>query len=148
MILRGFQLCHIQKMVIFKIRITPFNFGILVQGHSRYDLMTNMAVPMSYKNLDSCGHLLFTTKPLMQPYEITGWVTIKLWISSNAKDVDIFCYLESLDPKSGSIEWVFWFWPFLFSPFLLCWMKAFIKWSTFLLSNVLKNFIVEIQCQN
>ena len=63
-----------------------------------------MTKPMTYENLDGCGHILLTSQRLKQPFEVTGWVEVKLWVCSNERDADIFCYLESVDPESGQVE--------------------------------------------
>ena len=63
-----------------------------------------MTKPMTYTNLDNCGHLTWTTGPLKEPLEVTGFVEVEIWIGSTHKDADLFCYLESVDPRTGQVE--------------------------------------------
>ena len=76
-----------------------------LQGASRYDCMTNLTKPMVYKDLDSCGHLTFTSAPLKQALEVTGWVQVELWVEPCDRDADLFCYLESYDPLTGDVAY-------------------------------------------
>lgn len=80
-------------------------FSAHLQGQSRYDCMTDLRSPICYKNLDRCGHVLFTSEPLEEPLEVTGWAEVSLWVSSCDQDVDLFCYLESWDPSSEEAVW-------------------------------------------
>lgn len=68
--------------------------------------MTDLRKPLAYTALDNCGHLLFTSQPLEQPLEITGWLQLFLWVSSCDQEADLFCYLESFDPASRDIACV------------------------------------------
>ena len=68
--------------------------------------MTNLNTPIRYKNLDCCGHLVFTGAPLVHALEVTGWPEVELWVESCDQDADIFCYLESYDPHTGSVACV------------------------------------------
>ncbi|MHB0998309.1 MAG: CocE/NonD family hydrolase [Armatimonadota bacterium] len=47
--------------------------------------------------------LLFTTKPLTEPVEVTGRVKVKLWASSSAKDTDFTAKLTDVYPDGRSM---------------------------------------------
>ena len=60
---------------------------------------------MVYKDLDRCGHLTFTSAPLKQALEVTGWVQVELWVEPCDQDADLFCYIESYDPSTGDVAY-------------------------------------------
>ena len=76
-----------------------------LQGVSRYNCMTGLTTPMVYKDLDRCGHLTFTSAPLKQALEVTGWVQVELWVEPCDHDADLFCYLECYDPSTGDVAY-------------------------------------------
>jgi len=47
----------------------------------------------------------YTTPPLVSPLEVTGHPVAHLWITSKAKDLDVFVYLEEID-RSGISQYV------------------------------------------
>ena len=65
--------------------------------------MTDLRTPMSYRELDACGHLLFTSPPLEEAWQLTGWAELSLWVSSSDEEADLFCYLESFNPASQDV---------------------------------------------
>ena len=46
----------------------------------------------------------YTTPPLAQDMELTGQAVVHLWVSTDAKDVDFYCYLEEIDENGRSCE--------------------------------------------
>jgi putative CocE/NonD family hydrolase len=53
-------------------------------------------LPIPTSALDALS-LIYTTEPLEQDSELTGFPTVTLWVSSTAKDQDFFVYLEEVD---------------------------------------------------
>ena len=49
--------------------------------------------------------LTYTTPPLVSPLEVTGHSVAHLWVTSKAKDLDVFVYLEEID-RSGISRYV------------------------------------------
>jgi len=47
----------------------------------------------------------FVTEPLTEDTEITGHINLKLWVSSQTDDMDVFAYLRNMAPD-GSVETV------------------------------------------
>jgi len=47
----------------------------------------------------------FVTEPLAEDTEITGHINLKLWVSSQTDDMDVFAYLRNMAPD-GSVETV------------------------------------------
>jgi len=47
----------------------------------------------------------YTTPPLVSPLEVTGHPVAHLWVTSKAKDLDVFVYLEEID-RSGISQYV------------------------------------------
>jgi putative CocE/NonD family hydrolase len=45
--------------------------------------------------------LVFVTEPLSEPLEVTGAATVKLWVSSTARDTDFTAKLVDLYPPSA-----------------------------------------------
>ena len=45
----------------------------------------------------------FVTEPLTEEVEITGHIKLKLWVSSETDDMDVFAYLRNMAPD-GSVE--------------------------------------------
>lgn len=79
--------------------------GASLQGHSRYDAMTDLRRPLWYPNLGGCGHLQFTGEPLQTALQVTGWVEAVIWVESCDQDADLFCYLQSFDSATGSVAY-------------------------------------------
>jgi len=46
--------------------------------------------------------LTYTTEPLSEPVEIVGHPVAHIWLQSAADDVDVFVYLEEIDPQGRS----------------------------------------------
>ena len=45
----------------------------------------------------------FVTEPMTEDVEITGHINLKLWVSSETDDMDVFAYLRNMAPD-GSVE--------------------------------------------
>jgi putative CocE/NonD family hydrolase len=45
----------------------------------------------------------FVTEPLTQDVEVTGYINLVLWVSSETDDMDVFAYLRNMAPD-GSVE--------------------------------------------
>jgi predicted acyl esterase len=50
--------------------------------------------------------LTFSTPPLTQPLEITGPVAVKLWLSSETADADLFLVLRVFDPAGKEVTFI------------------------------------------
>jgi putative CocE/NonD family hydrolase len=79
-----------------------FGQGLMLQGG--WDQRGNKEVwnwpdplPLSARN----DVLVFQTEPLERDIEVTGEITVRLWISSNAKDTDFTAKLIDLYPPSA-----------------------------------------------
>ena len=52
------------------------------------------------------GQLDFSTPPFEQDCEFTGFVSLRLWISSSTRDADIFATLRAFDPTDREVIFV------------------------------------------
>lgn len=57
----------------------------------------NLDLPLSARQ----DVLVFRTEPLEEDVEVTGWLYVKLWVSSEAKDTDFTAKLVDVFPPSG-----------------------------------------------
>jgi putative CocE/NonD family hydrolase len=67
-------------------------------------LWSGLATSHKYPNMNvhDSKSLTYTTSPLDAPLKIVGHPTIHLWLSTSAKDLDVFVYLEEVDYKGNS----------------------------------------------
>jgi putative CocE/NonD family hydrolase len=58
------------------------------------------APDMTAQDADS---MCYTTSPLHSNTEVTGHPVVRLWVSADAGDIDVFAYLEDVDEKGRSL---------------------------------------------
>ncbi len=63
-----------------------------------------LAGPPAYQDMAANDRkaLTYTTEPLTKPIEIIGHPVVHAWIQCDANDVDLFAYLEDVDPAGRS----------------------------------------------
>ena len=60
--------------------------------------------PESYRRgVSGQPMVTFVTEPMTEDVEITGHINLKLWVSSETDDMDVFAYLRNMAPD-GSVE--------------------------------------------
>jgi predicted acyl esterase len=62
------------------------------------------AATLSYHT--AADGLTFSTRPLTAPIEVTGPVAVKLWLSSETVDADIFVVLRLFDPDDREVTFI------------------------------------------
>ncbi|CAM9780875.1 unnamed protein product, partial [Ectocarpus sp. 4 AP-2014] len=74
------------------------------EGISRWAAMTEFLSLISYK-MDGMrsNHLRFTSAPLRQDIEVTGYPVVSLWVSAadDIANLDVFAYLQAVRPRTG-----------------------------------------------
>jgi hypothetical protein len=60
--------------------------------------------PTAYSDMASNDRkaLTYTTEPLVEPVEIVGHPVAHLWLQAPTDDIDVFIYLEEVDPQGQS----------------------------------------------
>jgi uncharacterized protein len=63
-----------------------------------------IAAPPAYQDMAANDKkaLVYTTEPLGKPVEIIGHPIVHVWLQCDANDVDLFAYLEDVDPTGKS----------------------------------------------
>eukprot|EP00752_Nemacystus_decipiens_P002035 g1950.t1 len=74
------------------------------EGISRWAAMTEFWSLISYQ-MDGLrsNHLRFTSAPLKQDVEVTGYPVVSLWVSAadDLPNLDVFAYLQAVRPRTG-----------------------------------------------
>ncbi|CAM9845879.1 unnamed protein product [Ectocarpus sp. 6 AP-2014] len=74
------------------------------EGISRWAAMTEFLSLISYQ-MDGMrsNHLRFTSAPLRQDIEVTGYPVVSLWVSAadDIANLDVFAYLQAVRPRTG-----------------------------------------------
>eukprot|EP00903_Cladosiphon_okamuranus_P019285 g17726.t1 len=74
------------------------------EGTSRWAAMTEFWSLISYQ-MDGMrsNHLRFTSAPLKQDIEVTGYPVVSLWVSAadDLPNLDVFAYLQAVRPRTG-----------------------------------------------
>ncbi|CAM9566255.1 unnamed protein product [Scytosiphon promiscuus] len=74
------------------------------EGISRWAAMTEFLSLISYQ-MDGMrsNHLRFTSAPLKQDIEVTGYPVVSLWVSAadDIPNLDVFAYLQAVRPRTG-----------------------------------------------
>ncbi|CAM9414795.1 unnamed protein product, partial [Hapterophycus canaliculatus] len=74
------------------------------EGISRWAAMTEFLSLISYQ-MDGMrsNHLRFTSPPLKQDIEVTGYPVVSLWVSAadDIPNLDVFAYLQAVRPRTG-----------------------------------------------
>eukprot|EP00898_Chlorokybus_atmophyticus_P004091 jgi/Chlat1/4683/Chrsp3S05620 len=79
--------------------------GEHIQGVSRWDAMMDVVNGVEYRGLDTCGHRVYTSPPLFEDVELTGFPVVELYITSSDDDAEVFAYLEDVD-ESGKVSYI------------------------------------------
>jgi hypothetical protein len=70
---------------------TKTRWGAVEEAHEYPDLRAHDAKSLTY-----------TTAPLPNAVEVTGHPVVDLWLTTEAPDLDVFAYLEAVDPSGKS----------------------------------------------